>query len=346
MNEAGAVLRIARLDAADTARWDAFVVAHADGTFFHLAAWCEVLQRAFGIGHDHLYAERGGEIVAVLPLARVRSRLFGDRLLSTPFCVYGGAIGEPDAVRALEDAALRLARELGVQWLEVRTLGAPRDDWTNRDLFVTFGRAISADEQENLQAIPRKQRAMVRKGRKAGLQVAEWTPDAFWDIYAESVRNLGTPVYPRRFFTVLGEVFGERCEVLRVCDRDGATVAGVLSFHFRDAVLPYFGAGLPTARRLHAYDYMYFEQMCRASARGARWFDFGRSIRGTGSYDFKRNWGFEPVPLNYQYRAVRAKRLPDVRPDNPPYRLAMAAWRRLPIGVANRLGPLLWAGLA
>ena len=99
MNEAGAVLRIARLDAADTARWDAFVVAHADGTFFHLAAWCEVLQRAFGIGHDHLYAERGGEIVAVLPLARVRSRLFGDRLLSTPFCVYGGAIGEPDACR-------------------------------------------------------------------------------------------------------------------------------------------------------------------------------------------------------------------------------------------------------
>jgi FemAB-related protein (PEP-CTERM system-associated) len=321
-------------------RWDTFVQDHPDGTFFHLCGWSEVLQRAFGHRSFYLLSEEGGDITGVLPLAQVRSRLFGNALISTPFCVYGGALAASDeARRRLEDSACNLAIHLGVDYLELRNRTRSRPEWPCRDLYVTFRKGISADPEQNLAAIPRKQRAMVRKGRDAGLSAEIDTDTArLYDLYSRSLRALGTPVFTRRYLEVLREVFGSACDVM-IITRSGHPVAGVLSLYFRDEVLPYYGGSTGVARECAGNDFMYWELMRRAGTRGIRVFDFGRSKRGSGSYRFKTHWGFKPQQLFYEYFLVRAARAPDLSPANPRFGLAIEIWKRLPLTLTRWLGP-------
>lgn len=335
-------VRISSLDDAARCRWDEFVREHAQGTFFHLAGWRDVLERAFGHHACYLFAERDGQIEAVLPLVRVHSLLFGDALISTPFCVYGGVLASnAEAQRALEDEACALAERLRVDYLEMRNRKPQRPDWPRKELYVTFRRPLDPDPERNMQAIPRKQRAMVRKGIAAGL-VSELDAGVqqLYSAYSESVRNLGTPVFACRYLEILREVFGPQCEVMNV-RRAGVCVASVMSFYFRDEVLPYYGGGTARARECAANDFMYWEIMRRATERGVRVFDYGRSKRGSGSYRFKTHWGFEPEPLHYEYHLVRARQVPDLSPVNPRYQLMVRTWRRLPVGVTRLIGPAL-----
>ena len=214
-------------------------------------------------------------------------------------------------------------------------------DWPTKQLYVTFRKTIDPDPEQNLLAIPRKQRAMVRKGIKAGLEsTCDASVDRFYTAYSESVRSLGTPVFSRSYFEILREVFRDQIDILTVTHQ-GELVSSVLSFYFRDEVLPYYGGGTPRARQLKGNDFMYWELMRRSCERGVRVFDYGRSKQGTGSYSFKKNWGFEPAPLYYEYHLVKARQMPDVSPMNPKYRLFINAWKRLPLSVTRLVGPLI-----
>ncbi|MCR0985097.1 FemAB family XrtA/PEP-CTERM system-associated protein [Roseomonas populi] len=341
-------VRIRPFEDAAAGAWDRFVHASPDATFFHLSAWQRVIVEAFGHATHYAFAEQDGAVVGVLPLARIRTRLFGDALVSTPFCVYGGPVSAtPEAAAALEDHARDLMRRTGTPCLEFRRIGAPDLGWQVRPpLYYTFRKPITGDAEADMKAIPRKQRAMVRKGLGNGLtSVVDHDTDRLHRVYAESVRNLGTPVFSRRYFRLLGTAFPGMSDVLTVMHEE-RPVASVLSFHFRDEVLPYYGGGTRDARRLAANDVMYWEVMRRAGAeRGARLFDFGRSKSGTGAFDFKKNWGFQPQPLNYCYQLRDGARLPDNNPTNPRYKLMIAAWRHLPLPVANLLGPPIVRGL-
>ncbi len=329
------------------ARWDAFVFAHPEASFFHRAGWKRVIEESFGHRAPYLYAESGGVIRGVLPLVHLRSRLFGNALVSNAFCVYGGPLASDEAaLRALDARAVALAEECGVDHLEYRCRRRLHPDWPCKDsLYATFRRKLDPDPGKNLLAIPRKQRAVVRKAIKTGL-VAEIdaTPDRAWEIYAASVHRLGTPVFPRRYFAMLADEFGADCEALTVV-HEGRALSAVVSFYFRDEVLPYYGGGLDAARRSGANDYMYWDLMRRAGERGLEWFDFGRSKQGTGSFAFKKNWGFAPEALHYEYHLRARAEIPDVNPLNPKYRLFIAAWKRMPLGLANRLGPMIARGL-
>lgn len=328
----------------DAPAWDAFVETAPEATFFHRMGWRAVLREVFGHRAHYLLAERHGRIEGVLPLAEIKSRLFGHALISTPFCVYGGIAATSEAARAALDAhAQALARELGVGHLEYRDRDRPAHaDWPGTDLYVTFRKVLDPEVEKNMLAIPRKQRAMVRKGIKNELVAEEEAGvDGFFRVYADNVRRHGTPALPKRYFAVLRETFGRDCEVLLVRTREGKVVSGVLSFRFRDEVLPYYAGDSVEARSLAANDFKYWELMRRACEQGVRVFDYGRSKVGTGPYDFKRNWGFEPQPLNYRYQLVRAQRVPENNPNNPKYRLFIKVWRRLPLPVANFLGPLI-----
>ena len=220
------------------------------------------------------------------------------------------------------------------------------DDWTVKpDLYVGFSKEIDADPENNLLAIPRKQRAMVRKGIKAGLESRIDTDAATAHrIYAVSVRNLGTPVFPRSLFDNLLDVFGDAVDIVTITN-DGTAVASVMNFYFRDQVLPYYGGGTAQARTLAANDFMYWEVMRRACERGLRIFDFGRSKIGTGAFSFKKNWGFAPEPWTYEYKLRRIDDIPDINPLNPKYRLFINAWKRLPVPIANIVGPMIVRGL-
>jgi FemAB-related protein (PEP-CTERM system-associated) len=326
----------------DVAAWNAFVQRTPEATFFHLAQWREVLERSFGHATHYLLAERDGALCGVLPLAQVRSLLFGHALVSTPFCVYGGAVAQDEeAYQALMARACEIAHSLGVDHLELRNCRRRHPQWPARDLYVTFRRPISPDAEENMRAIPRKQRAMVRKGAKEGLR-AELHRDVerHYATYSESLRNLGTPVFARRYLAELQRAFGEDCEILSI-EHGGRAIASCMSFYFRDEVLPYYGGGTREARALAGNDFMYWQVMERARQRGSRWFDFGRSKRGTGSYDFKRFWGFEPSPLHYEYHLVRAAAVPELSPANPRYGHLIAVWRRLPLWLTQLAGPPL-----
>lgn len=338
-------LRIGHLTADLRQAWDDFVHRSKDGSFFHLSGWQTVMERAFGHKTHFLIAWRNTRIVGVLPLVLLSSRLFGKSLISNAFCVYGGPLADDDAALAALDAhALSLAEHYGVGHLEYRMrqpLG-DRQGWViDNSLYATFRKSISADHDANLKAIPRKQRAMVRKGIKAGLAgTVTDDADALHAIYAESVRNLGTPVFSRRYFRTLKEVFGEACEMALI-SKDNHTVAGVMSFFYKDEVLPYYGGGNVHARALAANDFMYWDVMCRAVDRGVRLFDFGRSKADTGAWHFKKHWGFSPDPLHYAYRLVGADHVPDINPLNPKYRMAIKTWQSLPLWLTNRLGPFI-----
>jgi FemAB-related protein (PEP-CTERM system-associated) len=334
-------LRVRRADDADTARWDAFVERCPEATFFHRAGWKEILESVFRHRPHFLFAERDAEIVGVLPLAQVKSWLFGHSLVSLPFCVYGGvAATDPAAVPALHTASRALADELGVDHLELRNRVAREPDWPRQDLYVTFRREILPEVEANMLAIPRKQRAMVRKGIQRGL-TSEINPtvDRFFDLYADNVHRHGTPALPKRYFEALARVFGRDVEVLTVLDPGGTPLSSVLTFYFRDEVLPYYAGDAVAARELAANDFKYWELMRDAAERGYRIFDYGRSKRGTGSFDFKKNWGFEAQPLQYEYLLVRGTRVPEVNPLNPKYRLLIGVWKRLPLSLANLIGP-------
>lgn len=337
-----AVIEVRDFEPGDRRGWEAFVETHEQASFFHRLGWKRVIEEAFGQSCHYLVAKTGARIVGVLPLFHQRSVLFGNALISLPFCVYGGIVADsPQVANALAEAAVARAEQLGADYLELRHRERQRPQWPGKDLYVTFRKAISADDAENLAAIPRKQRAMIRKGQKAGLsQQVVGDIDAFYSMYAASVRNLGTPVLPRRYFRLLLEEFGDDAEVM-VIDHDGTPVSAVLSFYHRDEVLPYYGGGTTQARALKANDFMYWEVMRRAAARGVRVFDYGRSKRDTGSYRFKKHWGFEPQSLHYEYGLTGTSQMPDISPANPKYRLFIAAWQRLPLPVANLVGPLL-----
>jgi FemAB-related protein (PEP-CTERM system-associated) len=346
LSEPAAALRIHQLDSAQpdqVARWEAFVMGHAQATFFHRAGWQTVIRDVFRHDTYFLYAELQGEIQGVLPLAHVNSRLFGNALTGLPFAVYGGVAAATDeAAAALEAEAQRLAVELGTDHLELRHIERRHTDWPVQDLYVTFRKAILPKEEDNMLAIPRKQRAMVRKGIKNALTShIDLNADRFFALYADNVHRHGTPAMPKRYFETLLKTFGADCEVLTVCSAEGRPLSSVLSFYFRDEVLPYYAGDDEAARDLAANDFKYWELMRLACARGLKVFDYGRSKEGTGPYAFKKNWGFEATPLHYEYRLYKRESIPQNNPANAKYKLLIATWRRLPIGVANWLGPFI-----
>ncbi len=324
-------------ESTDDARVDTFVRAHPDATPFHLPAWSRAVERGCGQRARFLVGERAGEIVGLLPLTEVRSPLFGKSLVSAGFAVDGGVLGE--GVEPLAAAA----KALGYPSIELRGGAAPVGWTVDTHTNLGFARPLAADDEAELLAIPRKQRAEVRKALANDLEVVTGSlglAAEHYRIYAESVRNLGTPVFPGRMFR----------EVLATMDADiltvrhhGKAVASVLSLYFNGTVYPYWGGGTAAARGLRANDRMYFALMGHARARGCTRFDFGRSKAGSGPAAFKKNWGFEGVPLAYARWSTGPLR--EVNPHNPKYALMVRAWKKLPLPVAMRLGPWISRGL-
>jgi FemAB-related protein (PEP-CTERM system-associated) len=332
-----AALEVRAASAADEDAIRGFVESRSDATPFHLPGWLRAVERGCGQAGSYLLAEQDGRIVGLLPLTGMRSRLFGSALVSSGFAVGGGVLGEGG--EALAEAAWTLAQAEGFGSVELRGGPVPAG-WVRRDgLYFGFAREIPEGEEAILKAIPRKQRAEVRRALGSGLEVSVGRGGAaHYRVYAQSVRNLGTPVFPRALFeAALDEL---DAEILTV-SRAGEPLASVLSLYFRGTVYPYWGGGTRAARAARANEMMYFALMRHARGRGCTRFDFGRSKAGTGAFAFKKNWGFEPRPLVY---AVRGEAR-ETNPLSPRYRLQVAAWKKLPLWLANRLGPPIARGL-
>jgi FemAB-related protein (PEP-CTERM system-associated) len=352
MNLADAVHPLRIETGGDEEAVDAFVRAHPEGTPFHRPTWTAAVEAGTGQRAHRLIAVRGGRIEGTLPLTAMRSMLFGKALVSAGFAVGGGALATSDEARAMLVAeGWRLAERLGCPSLELRggALRAAGEGWqVKEDVYAGFARALAADDEAELKAIPRKQRAEVRKALSADMAVTVGRGPAeraaHHAVYAESVRNLGTPVFPKRLFDAVLDRFGEDADILSI-SHEGRPVASVLSLYHAGTVMPYWGGGTRAARALRANELLYFALMRHARERGCTSFDFGRSKVGTGAYAYKKNWGFEPRPLSYATRTADGAAPREVNPLSPRYRMQIAVWKKLPLWLANRLGPPLARGL-
>lgn len=336
-----AAVQIRPYTAHDEPAWNAFVDTRTEASFFHAAAWRDIFETALGHRTHYLIAEQDGAIAGVLPLVHVRSLLFGNSLSSLAFCSDAGALATtPPVARALEQAAVALAHRLKVGAVEFRyrqPSGVPRP---TKDLYETFAKPLAPDAESNMQAIRSKQRNIIRKGIKNGLESRVDNVENFYRAYAESVRNLGTPVFPKQLFSAIHQRFPQQTEFFSAY-HENRIISSAMNFYFRDQVCPYYWGGVRAARQLNGNDFLCWEIMNRAAARGCTSFDFGRSKKDTGAYQWKENLGFVAVPLHYEYELIRAHEVPNINPLNPKYRLFVEAWKRLPLPVSQWLGPML-----
>ncbi len=324
--------------------WNDFVRRHRLGTPFHLTLWRDCIRETFGYQPRYLLAERGGEVRGVLPLFLVKTPLAGKILLSTPFAVYGGILADDDeAKEALKARLEEMARAEQVQYAELRNA------WPEQCAglhpvrrYVTFTQELKGTEEELLQGIPRKTRAAVRKSLQCNLTSRRTRDiDAFCRLYLANLRRLGTPAFPRSHFRRLLDHYGEEAFILEVLS-EGRPIAAVLTFTFRDQILPYYGASDPRFHSLQPNNFMHWDLMRTGLREGARLFDFGRSkIERSGSFDFKSHWGMQQRELPYEILLVRKKELPDLTPNNPKFDWFLRVWQRLPLWLTNRIGPFL-----
>lgn len=349
--EALALRLIDPADAGESARIEAFLADHPGATPFHRPAWLCAVAEGTGNRALGLVGELGGATCAWLPLNEIHSPIFGRMLASSGFAVGGGLLTSGCDGNALLAEAERQALLRSCPSIDLRGGDLPqgREGWAIKtESHCGFVRPLAGDDEAELLAIPRKQRAEVRKGLEKDLRVVVGTSEAdrraHYAVYAESVRNLGTPVFPRGLFDAVLERFGHDADILTVYEGE-RPVASVLSLYHRGAVMPYWGGGTWDARRLRANDRMYYELMLHARRRGCTAFDFGRSKTNSGAYHFKRNWGFEPEPLTYASWTAPGQPVRDADPTSAKHALQIAVWQRLPLAIANRIGPLIAKGL-
>lgn len=334
---------IKQLDTLSYGKWDQYVLSHSAGSVFHLTQWKDAIEQAFGHKTHYYYIESNGCVIGVFPMVQLKSLLFGNIISSLPFAAYGGPIANDDILlNKLLDFGKQLTGKLKGDYLDLKFLAEQDNDLLGTELYVTFIKEMSADHDENIKMIPRKQRAMVRKGISSGLTFHCSTDylDDFYEIFAQNVQRMGTPVYGKKWFSTLLEVLGENVE-LHVVKFKEKVISGVLSFYYKDSVLPYYAASLSEYRHLAPNDFQYWMLMKHAVDKGCRYFDFGRSKKDTGPYKFKKHWGFEPQQLHYQYFLNELDAMPELNPMNPKYRLKIEAWKRLPGCIAKIVGPLI-----
>jgi len=340
------MLQIRRLSpnsSEEESAWDQFVRSSPNGTVFHLCAWKKAVEKVFRHTPHYLMATSVNGIRGVLPLFEIHGLLSGRIMVSVPYAVYGGLCGtDPVARQALLEEARQLAVRQRVRHLELRHLTDPAPELPTKTLYSTFIKPLDANPETNFEAIPRKQRRMVRQGLKHALEVRRsWDYlDGFYEIFAMNKRHLGSPAFPKGIFQAVRDFFDKDAELLSVWHQ-GRMVAGVISFFYNNCVMPYYGAAIEEAHALAVNDFMYWELMRESCLAGYRSFDFGRSREGTGAYNFKRHWGFEPQPLAYQYLLMGGHEMPNFNPSNPRLRLFIETWKRLPLPVTKWVGPAL-----
>lgn len=326
-------------------------VAEQDGSPFHLPEWLVAIERGTGQQACGILAEREGRIAGWLPLTLVHSQLFGRALVSSGFAVDGGALAsEPHVAQRLADAASEMALRHACAEVELRGGETPAGWEEITGKHAGFVGDLAEDDEAQLLAIPRKQRAEIRKGLKGGLSVTVGTREvdraAHYACYAASVRNLGTPVFPRGLFDAVLRGFDDRADILTVWEGDDP-LASVLTLYHRGTAYPFWGGGVWRARETRANERMYYALMCHArTEKGCTRFDFGRSKTASGPYHYKKNWGFEPQPLAYARWTAPGEKARDVDPTSAAYARKIALWKKLPLPLANRIGPAIARGLA
>lgn len=336
---------IAAIGEVNASQWDAFAAASGAATIYHRWVWRDIVASVFGHETHYLAVQApGGTISGILPLVRLRSFLFGDFMVGLPYFNYGGVVARSVAARdALLEAAIGLARERNCRHVELRQREPLPSGWPARVDKVAMVLALPQSPEELWKSLPSKVRTDARRPARRGIScefgAAELLPE-FYAVFSENMRDLGTPVYPVTFFKAILTALPANASLVVARNGSRAVAAGLLLEHAGGMEIPW-ASSLRSFNKLGANMFMYGRVLEHAIVRGCRSFDFGRSTIDSGTYLFKKQWGARPRQLYWNYWLRDGGELPHLRPDNPKFRAAVAVWRRLPLALANRLGPHL-----
>lgn len=324
------------------AEWDRFVDAHPESNGYHLWKWRTVFEGAFDHRTEYLAARQGSEIVGVLPLVVLQSRVFGNFMVSLPFVNYGGVLSRSEqASHALLRHALTLARELRLSHVELRHTARLFPELPAKHHKVSMHLRLAPDSETAWKALKNKERNLIRKAQKSDLEVRIGGIEhiaEFYRIFARNMRDLGTPVYGREFFEAIFRAFPSRTRIF-VVTFQGRPIAASITYAYRRRIEVPWASSLREFRDRCPNNLLYWTMIQYAIENGFDIFDFGRSSPDDGPFRFKQQLGGEPVPLHWEYGLLDSQQLPDQSPRNPKFRLAVNAWKHMPLGLATRLGP-------
>jgi serine/alanine adding enzyme len=336
---------IVSISDSEAREWDTFVGGAKGASIYHRYLWRGVIRSLFG--HETYYiATRGdnGAISGVLPLVRLKSLLFGDFLVSLPYFNYGGLLADGEYLqRALLKGASELALGLGTNHVELRQREWLPGNWQSRQDKVSMLLPLPGDPVQLWKSLPSKVRSQVKRPLREGATCEFGREELLRDFYAvfsRNMRDLGTPIHPVRFFRTILRAMPDCTQIALVRLRGEPVAAAFLVEHNGTMEIPW-ASSLRALNSIGVNMQLYWNVLERAVVRGCHTFDFGRSTIAGGTFNFKKQWGALPVQLHWHYWLRQGGALPRLRPDNPRYRTAIAAWRRLPLPVANLLGPRL-----
>ncbi len=325
------------------ADWDAFVDHHPDSSIYHTTAWKTIIEHSFAKEAFYIMAEDKGEICGILPLFKFDSRLSGKRLVSMPHVNYGGPLYKTQlAADTLLNEADRIRNEHGMEATELRMANETHFSYPVREDKVTFFMDLPDDEEALWKSFKSKLRSQIRRPQKAGMYAKVGgleLLDDYYNVFCQNMRDLGTPVYSRQFFEHIFEQIPGNTRIVAVYSSQGSIVAAAFMIGYKKTM------EIPWASSLRAYNrqspnmLLYWEVLAESVRAGYKRFDFGRCTKEGGTYRFKKQWGAEEVQLYWYYQMQEGNPLPAVQKENPRYALAIKAWQKLPLAVANRLGP-------
>ncbi len=336
-------MKISQIEGQDAA-WDEFVSAHPEGKIYHLSGLQKIIRQAFGHETLFLQASQGGEITGVLPLVHMRSRLFGNFMVSVPFFNYGGICAKDEESKTeLLNHAVQLARERQVSHIELRHVAPQYSSLKSRSHKVSMQLELPADPEVLWKSFKSKLRSQIRRPQKEGIEVKIGRLellDDFYTVFSTNMRDLGTPVYAKRLFATVLRAFPHNSWIVAAYKGQLPLAAGFL-LGFRDTLEIPWASSLRKYNRLAANMLMYWHALKLAIQEGYQKFDFGRSSPEAGTYKFKAQWGARPVPLHWEYWLSNGGALPDISPQNSKYQMAIRVWQKIPLPITRMIGPAI-----
>lgn len=338
----GRALQIVDCDDSWREPWNAFVAHHPDGSFYHRFEWREVNRACFGHQSVYLAAIEEGRIVGVLPIVQLKSRLFGNIACSMPFVNYGGPCADSEAIaQRLLDEAERVVERWQAKYLELRSRTYLGPRYPSSDHKVSMMVDLDPDPEKLWHAFKTGHRQDIRKGQKNGFEATFGGPELLDDFYAllsESWRDLGTPIYAKSYFETIVKTFGPAIRIVLVRRGDMPVATAFDGLH-GDTVDGMWLAQRAAFRNQNAGYVLYWELIRQACIAGHTRFHLGRSTAHSGGEVFKKKWNAQTKPLHWHYILRSSRSMPELNVQNPKYRLAIEAWRRLPVGLTQMVGP-------
>ena len=329
-------------NADDLLAWDNFVQAHDPDLGYANMVWMRIFQQAFGHTPYPLAALRDGKICGILPLTLIQSRLFGKLLVSMPFVNYGGILAKnAEIAHTLAAEAATLRQRLEAKSVELRYTQPSGSGLPAKKAKVSMMLHLPGTPDTLWAGFKDKVRNQVRKARKNGLVCDTGKTgllDDFYSVFCVNMRDLGTPVYAKSFFATVLDALPDSTRVVRVRLNGKCIAAGIIYTYGTTMQMPW-ASSLLAHRDLCPNHALYWQALETACLEGYTCFDFGRSTPESGPWRFKKQWGTHEVPLHWEYILPQGESMPELNVRNPKYKLAISAWKKLPLPVANTLGP-------